>query len=129
MPETAIAQAILDEIKGLASRFERVEGRMSGLERRMAALESVVADVDSRVKGWPDMHYLSAAAKMQLTRTQEVKNDLAEARVRIDEIFQAMATNIEIKNLREDVARFRDQSLETEVRLGTIEGVPRNQAS
>jgi hypothetical protein len=32
-----------------------------------------------------------------------------------------MATDPEVRNLREDVSRFRDQSLENEVRLGVIE--------
>jgi hypothetical protein len=115
MPESAIAQAILDEMKRLGTRFERVEGRMSNIE-------GVVADLDGRIKAWPDMHYLGAAARAQLTQTREIKTDLAETRVRIDEIFQAMATDSEIKSLREEVARFRDQSLDVEVRLGTVEG-------
>jgi len=115
MPESAIAQAILDEMKRLGTRVERVEGRMSNIE-------GVVADLDGRIKAWPDMHYLGAAARAQLTQTREIKTDLAETRVRIDEIFQAMATDSEIKSLREEVARFRDQSLDVEVRLGTVEG-------
>ena len=136
MPENAVEQAILDEIKRLATRFEQVEGRMTNLDNRMSKLdnrmssldnrmsniETVVADLEGRIKLWPDMHYLAAAAKAQLTQTRELKADLAEARVRVDEIYQAMATDPEIKSLREEVARFRDQSLETEVRLGTIEG-------
>jgi hypothetical protein len=115
MPENAIAQAILDETKRLGAKFDRIEGRMS-------KIESVVAELDSRIRGWPDMHYLVAAAKAQLTQTREIKTDIADTKVKIDEIYQAMATDPEIKSLREEVARFRDQSLETEVRLGTIEG-------
>ena len=136
MPENAVEQVILDEIKRLATRFEQVERRMTNLDNRMSSLdirmsnldirmsniETVVADLEGRIKLWPDMHYLAAAAKAQLTQTRELKADLAEARVRIDEIYQAMATDQEIKSLREEVARFRDQSLETDVRLGTIEG-------
>jgi hypothetical protein len=57
-----------------------------------------------------------------LTQTRELKADLADARVRIDEIYQAMATDPEIKSLREEVARFRDRSLEADVRPDTIEG-------
>lgn len=119
MSENATAEAILDEIKRLATRFERMEGRMTNLDNRMMNLdnrianldnrmsniETVVADLEGRVKLWPDMHYLTAAAKAQLTQTRELKADLAEARVRIDEIYQAMATDPEIKSLREEVAR------------------------
>ena len=132
MPENAVEQAILDEIKRLATRFEQVEGRMANLDNRMSRIvvldirmsniETVVTDLEGRIKLWPDMHYLAATAKAQLTQTRELKAGLAEARVRIDEIYQAMATDPEIKSLREEVARFPDRSLETEVRLGTIEG-------
>ena len=136
MPENEIGQALLDEIQRLGLRFERLEGRMSSFEGRMSSfegrmssmegrmsnIEAVVADLDGRIKAWPDMHYLGAAARAQLTQTREIKTQLAETRVRIDEIYQAMATDPEIKSLRDEVARFRDQSVETEVRLGTIEG-------
>jgi hypothetical protein len=63
MSENAIAEAILDEIKRLATRFERVEGRMTNLENRLSNIETVVADLEGRIKLWPDMHYLTAAAK------------------------------------------------------------------
>ena len=78
---------------------------MSSFEGRMSNIEAVVADLDSRIKAWPDMHYPGAAARAQLAQTREIKTDLAETRVRIDEICQAMATDPEIKSLREDVAR------------------------
>ncbi|MDE3175382.1 MAG: hypothetical protein KGM15_04640 [Pseudomonadota bacterium] len=106
----------------MEARVGNVDARMSGLEARMTAVETVLADLDGRVKSWPDMHYLAAAAKAQLTQTREIKADLAEARIRVDEIFQAMATDSEIRNMREDVARFREQSLDAEIRLGAIEG-------
>ena len=122
MPENAVEQAILDEIKRLATRFEQVEGRMANLDNRMSSLdirmsnldirmsniETVGADLEGRIKLWPDIHYLTAAAKAQFAQSRELKADLAEARVRIDEIYQAMATDPEIKSLREEVARFRD---------------------
>lgn len=88
----------------------------------MSKIEDVVADLDGRIRAWPDMHYLGAAAKAQLAHSREIKADLAETRVRIDEIYQAMATDPEIKSLRDEVARFRDRSLETEVRAGVVEG-------
>jgi hypothetical protein len=82
----------------------------------------VVAALDGRIQTWPDMHFLAAAAKAQLENTREIKTDLADARIRIGEIFQVMPTAPEIRSLREDLARFREQSLETQVRLGAIEG-------
>jgi hypothetical protein len=81
----------------------------------------VVAALDGRIQTWPDMHFLAAAAKAQLENTREIKTDLADARIRIGEIFQ-VTTAPEIRSLREDLARFREQSLETQVRLGAIEG-------
>jgi hypothetical protein len=113
--DNALAQAFLEEIKRLAARFERVEGRM-------ANIEGVVADLDGRVKSWPDMHYIGAAVKAQLAQTREMKADVADIKVRLDEIYQAMAIDPEIKNLRDEVSRFREQSPENEVRLGAIEG-------
>ncbi|MGO9768953.1 MAG: hypothetical protein ACLPSW_05240 [Roseiarcus sp.] len=115
MTDNALAEAFLEEVKRLAARFERVEGRM-------ANIEGVVADLDGRIKSWPDMHYLGAAMKAQLAQTREMKTDVADIKVRMDEIYQAMATDPEIRNLRDEVSRFREQSLENEVRLGAIEG-------
>jgi hypothetical protein len=113
--DDALAQAFFEEVKRLAARFDRVEGRMSNIE-------TVVADLDGRIKSWPDMHYLGAAVKAQLVQTRDMKADVADIKVRMDEIYQGMATDPEIRNLRDEVSRFREQSLENEVRLGAIEG-------
>lgn len=110
-----VGQAILDEVKRLGARFDRMESRMS-------AIEDVVADLDGRIKSFPDMHYLAAAAKAQLAQMREMKADAADFKVKIDEIYQSMATAPEIQNLREQVSRFRERSLDVDVRLGTIEG-------
>jgi hypothetical protein len=129
-------QAVLQGIERLNARLERMENRMSGVEIRMAgiegrlssmegrmsAIELVVADMDGRLKSWPDMHYLAAAAKAQMIHTREIKSDVADIKVRMGEIYQAMATDPEIRNLREEVGRFRDQSVTLDVRVGTIEG-------
>jgi hypothetical protein len=88
----------------------------------MSNIETVVADLDGRIKSWPDMHYLGAAVKAQLVQTRDMKADVADIKVRMDEIYQGMATDPEIRNLRDEVSRFREQSLENEVRLGAIEG-------
>jgi hypothetical protein len=111
-------QEILNEIKRVG---DRLDTRLSGLEKRMSTIEDVVADLDGRIKAWPDMHYLGAAAKAQIAQTRDMKADIAGIKVRMDEIYQAMATDPEVRNLREDVSRFRDQSLENEVWLGVIE--------
>ena len=60
--------------------------------------------------------------KAQLSQTRDMKAHIADIKVRMDEIYQGMATDPEIRNLRDEVSRFREQSLENEVRLGTIEG-------
>jgi hypothetical protein len=120
MPNSDVGQAILDEIKRLGERFGRVEdrvssldgrmgsleSRMGSLESRMTSLEGVVADLDGRVKSWPDMHYLAAAAKAQLSHTREMKTDVANIKVKMDEIYQSMALNPEVQNLRDEVAHF-----------------------
>jgi len=150
MSDNVIAQAILDEIKRLSTRFERVEGgismldnrmsnleagmskleartsnveiRISTLERRMANIETVVADLDTEIRTWPDMHFLGAAAKAQMTHSREIKNEVADIGVRVKERFRLLATNPEIKSLREEVSRCREWFVMTEVRLGAIEG-------
>jgi chromosome segregation ATPase len=103
-------------------RLASFDGRLTTLEARMANIETVVAELDVRIKTWPDMHFLASAAKMQLKHTREIQSDLSDARIRISEIFQAMATDPEIKSLRDDVTRFREQSQSLEVRLGALEG-------
>jgi hypothetical protein len=129
-------QAILQAIERLDARLERMESRMSGMdgrlsgmegrlssmEGRMSAIESAVADIDVLVKSWPDMHYLTAAAKAQIVHTRAIKSEVADIKIRVDEIYQAMATDPEIRSLREEVGRFRDQSVALDVRVGTIEG-------
>jgi hypothetical protein len=111
-------QEILNEIRRVG---DRLDTRLSGLEKRMSTIEDVVADLDGRTKAWPDMHYLGAAAKAQIGQTRDMKADIAGIKVRMDEIYQAMATDPDVRNLREDASRLRDQSLENEVRLGVIE--------
>ena len=110
-----------NRVANLDNRTGRLESRMVGLEARMTNIETVVAALDGRIQSWPDMHFLAAAAKAQLENTREIKTDLADARIRIGEIFQAMPTAPEIRSLREDVTRFRELNLETQVRLGAIE--------
>ena len=105
-------QKILNEIRRVG---DRLDTRLSGLEKRMSTIEDVVADLDGRIKAWPDMHYLGAAAKAQIAQTRDMKADIAGIKVRMDEIYQAMATDPEVRNLREDLSRSRDQSLENEV--------------
>ncbi len=88
MTDDALAQAFFEEVKRLAARFDRVEGRLSNIE-------TVVADLDGRIKSWPDMHYLGAAVKAQLVQTRDMKADVADIKVRMDEIYQGMATDPE----------------------------------
>ena len=116
--DQAILQAIERVEARLDARLERMEGRMSNLEGRMATLEGrmstielVVAEVDVRLKSWPDMHYLAAAARAQIAHSQQMKSDVSDIKIRTNEIYQAMATDPEIRNLREEVGRFRDQSV------------------
>ena len=129
MTESAAIQEILEQIQRLATRFERVETRVADFDSRLAAfeprigkLESVLADLDGRIKAWPDMHYLAAAAKAQLGHIREIKSEVADSRIRLDEIYQSMATDPEIRSLRDEVTRFREQSLDVDVRLGALEG-------
>src|SRR4249919_1941314 len=101
-------QAVLQGIERLNARLERmesrIEDRLSGMQIRMSGIELVVADIDVRLKSWPDMHYLTAAAKAQMVHTREIKSTLP-IKVRMGEIYQAMATDPEIRGLREEVGR------------------------
>jgi len=78
-------QEILNEIRRVG---DRLDTRLSGLEKRMSTIEDVVADLDGRIKAWPDMHYLGAAAKAQIAQTRDIKADIAGIKVRMDEIYQ-----------------------------------------
>ena len=152
-----IGQAVLEGIKALNARFDRVETRLSSIETglssvetnmssfetrlasfekrlssfeirmstfeaRITKIEEVVADMDLRMKTWPDLHFLASAANTQIARTREMKADINEIKVRLKEIYQSMATDPEINTLREDVSRFRKQSVDLEVRVGTLKG-------
>jgi hypothetical protein len=108
--------------QAILNGFERLNTRLEGIESRLSIIEGAVADMDGRLKSWPDMHYLSAAAKAQIAHIGEMKADVADIKVRTDEIYQAMATDPEIRHLREEIGRFRDQSINLDVRVGTIEG-------
>src|SRR5437016_4599156 len=79
-------QVILQGIEKLGTRLDRLENRLS-------TIEGVGAEVDARLKSWPDMQYLAAAAKPQMAHTRELKADVADIKVRMGEIYQAMATD------------------------------------
>src|SRR5437016_103317 len=68
-------------MSGMETRMSGIEGRLSSMEGRMSTIELVVADMDGRLKSWPDMHYLTAAAKAQMTHTRELKSDVADIKV------------------------------------------------
>jgi hypothetical protein len=44
-----------------------------------------------------------------MAHTRELKSDVADIKVRMGEIYQAMATDPEIRSLREEVGRFRSK--------------------
>lgn len=113
---------ILAAIEGVAGRLEKMDARLSKVEATSASTLEQVSDLTSRMAALPDMHYLAAAAKAQLVRLREVMENVAQIKVRMDEIYGAMATDSEIQNLRNEVTRFRDDSVDIEVRLGTLEG-------
>ena len=113
-----VGQAILQGFERLNARLDRAEMRF---DSRMSTIEAVVADIDGRLKAWPDMHYLAAAAKAQIAHLQEVKAEVGDVKVMLDEVCQAMATEPEIRNLRDDIARFPERSVGLDVRVGTIE--------
>lgn len=114
--------AVETRLSAVETRLERVEGRQQVIEGRMAKIEQVVAELDTEIRTWPDMHYLAAAARAQMTYSRETRTDLTDLKVRMTEVFQSMATNPEVQALRDEVAQFRDQSIAIDIRLGTIEG-------
>jgi len=126
-------EARLDRVEarldGVEARLDRVEARLAKLEvettslgERVTSLEHVVADIDVRLRSWPDMHFLAAAANAQLANAKDLKDYMFETKTRLKEIYQTMATDPEIDALRADVSHFRDQSVDIEVRLATVEG-------
>lgn len=110
-----------DRLSAMDRRFVTMEGRQTTIDNRLTVLEQVVADLDSRIKMWPDMRYLGSAARTQMARTREIVADIAEMKTKLDEIYRTMATDPEIRHLREDVAHFRNQAIDLEVRIGAIE--------
>ena len=121
-----IGLRILEAIQGLHTRVEEIESRLGARIAKIEATTSStlqhVADLDNRVSAFPDMHYLAAAAKTNLGRTRQTLEEIADLKIKMDEIYGAMATNSEIQGLRADVTRFREESLDREVRLATVEG-------
>ena len=96
---TDIEQAILQGIETLRMRFDRAEarlasidGRVSSIEGRMSTLESVVADLDIRIKTWPDMHDLAAAATLQLAHARELKAAVEDVRAQLAKTYQGQRT-------------------------------------
>jgi chromosome segregation ATPase len=108
-------------LEAMDTRLLSTNARLGSLESRATSVEDAVADLASRIKSWPDMHYLAAAAKAQLGHSREIKTDVADLKMKMEEIYRSMATSSEIQVLREEVSRFRDQSVEIDVRLGAIE--------
>jgi hypothetical protein len=101
------------------SRLVLTNARLGSLESRSTAVEEAAAGLAVEIKSWPDMHYLAAAAKAQLVYSRD---DVADIKVRMDEIYRSMATSSEIQGLRDEVSKFRDQSIDIDVRIGTVEG-------
>jgi chromosome segregation ATPase len=107
----------------MESRLASVDGRMSSIEGRMSTIETVVADLNFQIKTWPDMHFLAAAAKQQMEYSREMKADVADIKARMAEIYQSMATDAEINSLRDEVARFRDQSVTSKYALVRLKAI------
>jgi chromosome segregation ATPase len=104
------------------SRLVLTNARLGSLESRSTAVEEAAAGLAVEIKSWPDVHYLAAAAKAQLVYSRDIKTDVANLEVRMDEIYRSMATSSEIQGLRDEVSKFRDQSIDIDVRIGTVEG-------
>ena len=113
---------------GIETRMGGLETRMGGIENRVLALEESVAALTletrantagllaltAKVNSFPDMHYLMAAAKVQIEHVKDFRGWKAEQRVKNDEIYHSMATSSEITTLRHEVDDFRS----IEARLG-----------
>ena len=104
------------------TRLVLTNARLGSLESRSTAVEEAVAGLSIEIKTWPDMHYLASAAKAQLAHSRDFKADVSDLKVKVEEIFRSMATSPEIQGLRDEVSRFRDQSVDIDVRVGAVEG-------
>jgi archaellum component FlaC len=98
MTNDDVGQAILQAVEringrldGLEGRLGRVESGLHGLKARMSTIEHVVAELNTELKSWPDMHFLAASAKAQATHTRELRADVSDIKVRMSEIYQSMA--------------------------------------
>jgi len=109
-------------LASMDTRLVSTNARLGSLESRSTSVEEAVAELSVEIKSWPDMHYLAAAAKSQLVHSRDIKTDVADLKVKMEEIYRSMATSPEIQGLREEGSRFRDQGLDIDVRLGTVEG-------
>lgn len=141
--------AVLDQLKVLTGAVTRLDGRMTGLEARMTGLETRMTGLEARmgsleesvaaltvetransvglrelsvkVHSFPDMHFLMAAAKVQIEHIKDFKGWKAGQRIKIDEIYHSMATSSEIATLRHEVDDFRSELIDSDVRLRSIE--------
>ena len=104
------------------SRLLSTNARLGSLESRSTSVEEAVAGLSIEIKTWPDMHYLASAAKAQLAHSRDFKADVSDLMVKVEEIFRSMATSPEIQGHREEASKFRNQSVDIDVRLGTVEG-------
>lgn len=102
-------------------RLDRLEGRVDALEAGLRETRAEVADLARTVRGFPDMHFLMAAARTQIEAIAELKEIVRDHDHRLAEFFALAATAPEIQNLRDDVGSFRRGATFMSVRVRSIE--------
>jgi hypothetical protein len=87
----------------------------------LTALRTDLAAFTVEIDGWPDLHFLKAAALAQFRDAGEAREQRRYIEIRLDEIYSAMATGPEITGLRSDVSTSIDRQRELDVRISAIE--------
>ena len=139
---TDFGQAILDGLKNLETRLDRmderldrmgerldrmdarlgrIENRLDHAEVRLDALEKSVAHLRAEIEHLPDFSLMMARSAITLERLNGVRDDMRETKIRLDEVFQSMATAPEITSLREEVRQFRAAEIDREIRIRALE--------
>src|SRR5262245_55055449 len=94
--EEAEREPMTDE--SMMETLRTIQADLAALRTTQAA---DLADLKSKFAALPDLHFLQAAAMRQMRETTEWRDYRRRTETQLDEIYKAMATDTEIKRLRD----------------------------